>query len=52
MFLRSSIVGDEHDQKQGAQDGRQRSTKDEEAHNKKKTSQLIQEEKAQSGNVS
>ena len=53
MPLDSSPTDDEHDQKPGTQDGRQKSIKDEQVHSKKtETSQLIQEEKAQSGNVS
>ena len=44
---------DEDDQKSSGQDGRQKSIKDEQVHCKKtETSQLVQEEKAQSGNVS
>ena len=53
LFYCSSVAGDEHDQKQGVQDSRQKSVKDEEVCSKKtKTSQLVQEEKAESGNVS
>ena len=48
--LHSSVSDDQHDQKH---DGQQKLTDDEQVHSKKtKTSQLVQEEKAQSGNVS
>ena len=52
MFLcsHSSIADDGHDLKEGTQDGQQKSIKDEQTH--PQTSQLVQEEKVQTGNVS
>ena len=53
LLILRSTTGGEQDQRQGTQDGQQKSMKQEQADsNKTKASQLVQEEKAESGNVS